>query len=95
MNSVKEENPALWEQIWVFNSFFYKKLSVKKWEFSVSFLSLHHILTLRHSFEEGYRSVKKWTSKAKIFEKEYIIIPINEQWAFSFLSWMLSIDAPV
>ncbi|KAJ6462047.1 hypothetical protein C8R47DRAFT_1240419 [Mycena vitilis] len=35
---------------------------------------------------EGYESVRKWTSKIDIFDKKYIIIPINEN-----LHWYLAI----
>jgi Ulp1 family protease len=31
------------------------------------------------SLEEGYKSVRKWTSKVDLFKKKYIIVPINEQ----------------
>jgi len=27
----------------------------------------------------GYESVRKWTAKFDIFQKKYIIVPINEQ----------------
>ncbi|KAJ7625371.1 hypothetical protein DFH06DRAFT_1481403 [Mycena polygramma] len=35
---------------------------------------------------EGYESVRKWTSKIDIFDKKYIIVPINEN-----LHWYLAI----
>ncbi|KAI0004477.1 hypothetical protein BJV74DRAFT_377469 [Russula compacta] len=36
--------------------------------------------------EEGYNSVRKWTSKFDLFRKKYIIVPINEN-----LHWYLAI----
>ncbi|KAJ7677452.1 hypothetical protein B0H17DRAFT_1079208 [Mycena rosella] len=36
--------------------------------------------------QEGYESVRKWTSKFDLFDKKYIIIPINEN-----LHWYLAI----
>lgn len=36
--------------------------------------------------EEGYQSVRKWTSKVDLFSKKYIIVPINEN-----LHWYLAI----
>jgi Ulp1 family protease len=36
--------------------------------------------------EEGYNSVKKWTSRFDLFQKKYIIVPINEN-----LHWYLAI----
>lgn len=35
--------------------------------------------TVSFSLEEGYQSVRKWTSKFDFFDKKYIIVPINEQ----------------
>ncbi|KAJ7069665.1 hypothetical protein C8F01DRAFT_1113532 [Mycena amicta] len=40
----------------------------------------------KRNFEEGYGSVAKWTSKFDLFDKKYIIIPINEN-----LHWYLAI----
>lgn len=37
-----------------------------------------------HSPEDGYKSVRKWTSKFDIFTKKYIIVPINEKCASMF-----------
>ena len=31
-----------------------------------------------HSKEEGYKSVRKWTTKVDLFSKKYIVVPINE-----------------
>ncbi|KAI0250772.1 hypothetical protein BJV78DRAFT_535499 [Lactifluus subvellereus] len=36
--------------------------------------------------EEGYNSVRKWTSKFDLFQKKYVIVPINEN-----LHWYLAI----
>ncbi|THH27755.1 hypothetical protein EUX98_g6430 [Antrodiella citrinella] len=36
--------------------------------------------------EQGYQSVRKWTSKIDIFHKKYLIVPINEN-----LHWYLAI----
>ncbi|KAH9002623.1 hypothetical protein EDB86DRAFT_2896932 [Lactarius hatsudake] len=36
--------------------------------------------------EEGYNSVRKWTSKFDLFQKKYIIVPINEN-----MHWYLAI----
>ncbi|KAF8635846.1 hypothetical protein AX15_000039 [Amanita polypyramis BW_CC] len=40
----------------------------------------------KRNLEEGYESVRKWTSKIDLFAKKYIIIPINEH-----LHWYLAI----
>lgn len=45
------------------------------------------------SIEEGYNSVRKWTSKFDIFKKKYVIVPINEQYVHSFqitTAWLTS-----
>jgi len=36
-----------------------------------------------HSPEEGYNSVRKWTSKFDLFQKKYIVVPINEKYVLS------------
>ncbi|KAI0051112.1 hypothetical protein FA95DRAFT_1676228 [Auriscalpium vulgare] len=64
---LQETNPKLADQIHVFNSFFYKKLSNK-------------------NPDVGYESVRKWTAKFDIFQKKYIIVPINEN-----VHWYLAI----
>ena len=33
-----------------------------------------------YSPEEGYNSVRKWTSKFDLFQKKYVIVPINEKY---------------
>ncbi|KAG1792935.1 uncharacterized protein HD556DRAFT_1376770 [Suillus plorans] len=43
-------------------------------------------LNNKKSLDEGYQSVKKWTSRVNIFSKKYIIVPINEN-----LHWYLAI----
>ncbi|KAG1748716.1 hypothetical protein EDB19DRAFT_222400 [Suillus lakei] len=43
-------------------------------------------LNNKKSLDEGYQSVKKWTSRVDIFSKKYIIVPINEN-----LHWYLAI----
>ncbi|KII86918.1 hypothetical protein PLICRDRAFT_273907 [Plicaturopsis crispa FD-325 SS-3] len=37
-------------------------------------------------YEEGFQSVRKWTSKFDLFKKKYLIVPINEH-----LHWYLAI----
>ncbi|KAF9519608.1 hypothetical protein BS47DRAFT_1288056, partial [Hydnum rufescens UP504] len=64
-NKLKASQPQLAEEIHIFNSFFYKKLSSK-------------------SSTDGYQSVRKWTTKFKLFEKKFLIVPINEKYASSF-----------
>ncbi|KAG8907090.1 hypothetical protein FRB99_005345 [Tulasnella sp. 403] len=66
-NDLQVTDSTTFEQTWVFNSFFYKKLSEKK-------------------SQEGYQSVRKWTSKIDIFSKKFIIVPINEN-----LHWYLAV----
>lgn len=67
MESLKESNPTLAEQIHVFSPFFYKKLKNK-------------------DTQAGYNAVKKWTSKVDIFQKRYLVVPINEK-----VHWYLAV----
>ncbi|KAF7422654.1 hypothetical protein PC9H_010810 [Pleurotus ostreatus] len=59
LKDLEESHPELAKDVYVFSSFFYKKLKVR-------------------NVEDGYQSVRKWTSKFDIFQKKYIIVPINE-----------------
>ncbi|KAF9497731.1 cysteine proteinase [Pleurotus eryngii] len=67
LKDLEESHPELAKDVYVFSSFFYKKLKVR-------------------NVEDGYQSVRKWTSKFDIFQKKYIIVPINEN-----LHWYLAI----
>ncbi|KAF5338897.1 hypothetical protein D9611_008736 [Ephemerocybe angulata] len=40
----------------------------------------------KRNMEEGYNSVRKWTGKFDLFEKKYIIVPINEH-----MHWYLAL----
>lgn len=71
LKELEQTNPTLASQIHVFNSFFYKKLNHEK----------------KGTNSGGYESVRKWTSKFDIFQKKYIIVPINENlhWYFAII----------
>ncbi|KAF8964224.1 hypothetical protein BDZ97DRAFT_919789 [Flammula alnicola] len=85
LRELEAENPELAKQIHVFNSFFYKKLNHKKGR--VLEFACIHLLTLEYlSDEQAFESVRKWTSKFDIFQKKYIIVPINEH-----LHWYLAV----
>ncbi|KAL1745267.1 hypothetical protein HDZ31DRAFT_36779, partial [Schizophyllum fasciatum] len=56
-------NPDLAQQVHVFSSFFFKKLTEKKGD----------------GLEEGYQSVRKWTKQFDLFAKNYVFVPINEK----------------
>lgn len=63
------------EDVHVFNSFFYKKISDRDKK------GVHDKKAMTPDTAgiwPAYESVKKWTSKVDIFSKKYIIIPINE-----------------
>jgi Ulp1 family protease len=38
------------------------------------------VLILPFSIDEGYQSVRKWTSRLDIFSKKFLIVPINEKY---------------
>ena len=44
------------------------------------------VLTMFSSIDEGYDSVRKWTSKFDIFSKKHIIVPINEKCVFEYVN---------
>lgn len=65
---IRERDPDLADQIYFFNSFFYKRLTESK------------------DRSKSYANVRKWTNKVKLFDKKYIVVPINEH-----LHWYLAI----
>ncbi|KAL1408960.1 hypothetical protein Q8F55_005774 [Vanrija albida] len=67
--------PEVRDKVHMFNSFFYDKLSKKdKGSKPVD------------GEWPAYDSVKKWTKMANIFDKDYVIVPINES-----LHWFLAV----
>ncbi|KAF7364961.1 ULP-PROTEASE domain-containing protein [Mycena venus] len=76
LQDLGKENPELVKQIHVFSSFFYKKLAEDDNKEGSS----------QERFEKGYENVRKWTAKFDLFDKKYIIVPINED-----LHWYLAI----
>ena len=71
----------LFQQVHVFSSFFYKKLTEKEGYAHLSRFILRELTTVgRRNKGNPYESVKKWTSKFNLFNKKYIILPINEKW---------------
>ncbi|KAI5479474.1 hypothetical protein MNV49_003415 [Pseudohyphozyma bogoriensis] len=71
---MERQDPEAAKSIHMFNSFFYKKLGAPKPR------------TTPVGEHDTYPSVKKWTTKIKLFEKKYIVVPINEH-----LHWYLAI----
>jgi hypothetical protein len=54
-------------------------MSITLWCVCISFVNLNF-----HSPEEGYQSIRKWTSKVDLFGKKYIIVPINEKFVYLY-----------
>ncbi|BGP52068.1 hypothetical protein JCM10450v2_008039 [Rhodotorula kratochvilovae] len=69
MKGIEERDASLPEgeklapQIHIFNSFFYKQFSSKK---------------DKKAKLDPYNLVEKWTKRVNLFEKKYIVVPINE-----------------
>ncbi|GAA6059135.1 hypothetical protein JCM10212_003882 [Sporobolomyces blumeae] len=72
----KQEQDRIAPAVHVFNSFFYKKLSTTK----------RHMTAEEKAKADPYYLVQKWTKKINLFDKKYIIVPINEH-----LHWYLAI----
>ena len=68
--------PKIHEKVHVFNSFFYQRLSSAK---------LTNPTDLNDE-KTGFQLVKSWTRSVNLFEKDFIVIPINEN-----LHWFLAI----
>ena len=56
--------PAQAKKTYIFNSFFYHRLTEKRGA---------------EGREKSYNLIKSWTAKADLFNKAYVIIPINEK----------------
>lgn len=69
LKEIKDRDPELHSQIYVFSSFFYKLISEGK-----------------RDRKTAYEAVKRWTTKVDIFEKKYLVVPINEK-----MHWYLAI----
>ncbi|KAI5816972.1 hypothetical protein BZA77DRAFT_46436 [Pyronema omphalodes] len=64
--NLKEKNPALHQETHFFNTFFFERLSTpSRWG-------------MRGDKQKNMDTVLRWTAKVDLFEKNYIIIPINE-----------------
>ena len=68
LERIKQNNPSLVQQIHVFNTFFY------------------HKLTESRDRSKTYEHLRKWTNKVNIFDKMYVVVPINEH-----LHWYMAI----
>ena len=62
--------PGFSERVHVFNSFFYKKLSQTGW-------SKRGSSDVASFAEKAHRRVARWTRDVNIFEKDFVIVPIN------------------
>ncbi|KAH8654108.1 hypothetical protein BGZ60DRAFT_346927, partial [Tricladium varicosporioides] len=69
-HNLEQTNPDISRRIYFHNSFFYEALTK----------------TPRGKRGINYESVKRWTSKVDLFEKDYIIVPVCEN-----LHWYLAI----
>ncbi|KAI3639326.1 hypothetical protein MIR68_002856 [Amoeboaphelidium protococcarum] len=67
-------NPIWQQKAYVFNSFFYKVLTEKGHD--------------KQNDENRYLSVKEWTNKADVFSRDFLIVPVNENF-----HWYLAIIA--
>ena len=68
LERIKRNNPLLVQQIHVFNTFFY------------------HKITESRDRSKTYEHLRKWTNKVNIFDKMYVVVPINEH-----LHWYMAI----
>lgn len=75
------ENKALGDSIYIFNTFFYDRLSYK---------SIKEDITKPEDQDipesSNYDKVKKWTSKVDLFKMKYVFVPINAK-----LHWNLAL----
>ncbi|VDL69766.1 unnamed protein product [Nippostrongylus brasiliensis] len=67
------------EKVFVFNTFFYQKLTEK--QPSISILNKNHRSSVGRFewIKRNFSKVKSWTKKVDIFKMDYIVLPINDE----------------
>lgn len=83
LNDLEVSNPELSKQIHLFGSFFYKNLSSEA-KYAIISFTIMWLPSLLLSLKKAYEKVKKWV-KHDIFQKRYIIVPINEKYVLSLI----------
>ncbi|PIA16313.1 cysteine proteinase [Coemansia reversa NRRL 1564] len=68
--NLRSADPALYEQCFFFNTFFFKKLSQRS-KGVLSDPEISHVDTV-------YKRLRKWTANVELFDKRYIFVPIHE-----------------
>jgi len=82
LDDLEISNPVLFNQIHIFSTFFYKKLS--SGQRYVTSYTIAHLHSLLPSLQKGYDDVCTW-AKCDIFLKKYLIVPINEDYHWYFV----------
>jgi Ulp1 family protease len=86
LDQLQKRDPELAKQVHIFNSFFYKRLTQRnrnsRYILTVELLVAYGMLKQKFYRKEEtvYDRVKKWTAKMNLFEKSYVLIPINEKY---------------
>ncbi|PIO56432.1 hypothetical protein TELCIR_22169, partial [Teladorsagia circumcincta] len=67
------------DAVFVFNTFFYQKLTEK--QPSISILNKNHRSSVGRFewIKRNFSKVKSWTKKVDIFKMDYIVLPINDE----------------
>ncbi|KAL6734154.1 hypothetical protein Aduo_004725 [Ancylostoma duodenale] len=67
------------DKVFVFNTFFYQKLTEK--QPSISILNKNHRSSVGRFewIKRNFSKVKSWTKKVDIFNMDYIVLPINDE----------------
>lgn len=85
LDQLQNRDPELAEQVHIFNSFFYKRLTQRNRNSryhtdNISLVACEVLMPkLCRKEENVYDRVKKWTAKMNLFDKSYVFIPINEK----------------
>jgi len=80
LKELEQSDAILGSQVYVFNPFFYERLNHRQAGYAYFYCGFSVKLIFHCSSPNlGYESVRKWTSRFDIFQKNYIIIPINEE----------------
>lgn len=75
---VEQLPPEDQARTYIFNTFFYKRLTTKPNNKRKKSLTPWEFDTNLTPAQKRHRRVKSWTKKVDIFEKDFLFIPINE-----------------
>uniref|UniRef100_A0A0K0DGW5 ULP_PROTEASE domain-containing protein n=1 Tax=Angiostrongylus cantonensis TaxID=6313 RepID=A0A0K0DGW5_ANGCA len=81
------------DKVFVFNSFFYKKLTDKQPSISILNKNQRSSIGRFEWIKRNFANMKTWTKKVDIFNMDYLVLPINDEmhWFVTFAIFFYNI----